>query len=79
MLVDETCTAHRKMKQFVAGSRMESRRNALRRACYDAHTPAILDSVERFFEELLAPRTSAIHTGREAELDLLLLRLKPPF
>ncbi|HEV7553210.1 MAG TPA: tRNA dihydrouridine synthase DusB, partial [Candidatus Angelobacter sp.] len=53
MLVDETMHGSPgKMKQFVAWfTHGIPGGNALRRACYDAHTgPAILDSVERFFE-----------------------------
>jgi nifR3 family TIM-barrel protein len=75
MLVDETMHGSPgKMKQFVAWfTHGIPGGNALRRACYDAHTgPAILDSVERFFEELLsghAPQQSA--PVAEAELDLL--------
>src|SRR5882724_1723813 len=75
MLVDETMHGSPgKMKQFVAWfTHGIPGGNALRRACYDAHTgPAILDSVERFFEELLsghAPEQPAMIA--EAELDLL--------
>ena len=56
MLVDETMHGSPgKMKQFVAWfTHGVPNGSALRRACYDAHTgPAILASVERFFEELL--------------------------
>jgi len=75
MLVDETMHGSPgKMKQFVAWfTHGIPGGNALRRACYDARTgPAILESVERFFEELLsggAPEQSA--PVAEAELDLL--------
>ena len=75
MLVDETMHGSPgKMKQFVAWfTHGIPGGNALRRACYDAHTgPAILDSVERFFEELLsghaAQQSAAV---AEPELDLL--------
>jgi tRNA-dihydrouridine synthase B len=57
MLVDETMHGSPgKMKQFVAWfTHGVSNGTALRRACYDAHTgPAILASVEKFFEELLS-------------------------
>jgi nifR3 family TIM-barrel protein len=57
MLVDETMHGSPgKMKQFVAWfTHGVPGGNALRRACYDAHTgPAILASVEQFFEELLS-------------------------
>jgi len=74
MLVDETMHGSPgKMKQFVAlfthgipgGS-------ALRRACYDAHTgPAILASVERFFEELLSGNAAEPVPVAEPEIDLL--------
>jgi tRNA-dihydrouridine synthase B len=75
MLVDETMHGSPgKMKQFVAWfTHGIPGGNALRRACYDAHTgPAILDSVERFFEELLcghAPEQPL--PVAEPELDLL--------
>lgn len=75
MLVDETMHGSPgKMKQFVAWfTHGIPGGNALRRACYDAHTgPAILDSVERFFEELLSGRApeQALSIA-EPELDLL--------
>jgi tRNA-dihydrouridine synthase B len=75
MLVDETMHGSPgKMKQFVAWfTHGIPGGNALRRACYDAHTgPAILDSVERFFEELLSGRApeQALSVA-EPELDLL--------
>ena len=57
MLVDETMHGSPgKMKQFVAWfTHGVPNGTLLRRACYDAHTgPAILDSVEKFFEELLS-------------------------
>jgi tRNA-dihydrouridine synthase B len=57
MLVDETMHGSPgKMKQFVAWfTHGVPNGSALRRACYDAHTgPAILASVEGFFEELLS-------------------------
>ncbi len=77
MLVDETQHGSAgKMKQFVAWfTHGVPNGSALRRACYDAHTgPAILASVEKFFEELLSgnqsPQSPAL-TQPEAELDLL--------
>src|SRR5947209_19382317 len=63
-----------KMKQFVAWfTHGVPNGSALRRACYDAHTgPAILDSVERFFEELLShPVAEASFVPSIAEMDLL--------
>ena len=75
MLVDETMHGSPgKMKQFVAWfTHGIAGGSALRRACYDAHTgPAILASVERFFEELLsgkAPEQPAVIV--ETEMDLL--------
>ncbi|HEY2113441.1 MAG TPA: tRNA dihydrouridine synthase DusB [Candidatus Angelobacter sp.] len=75
MLVDETMHGSPgKMKQFVAWfTHGIPGGNALRRACYDAHTgPAILASVERFFEELLSgPAPEQPVTIAEAEMDLL--------
>jgi tRNA-dihydrouridine synthase B len=74
MLVDETMHGSPgKMKQFVAWfTHGIPGGNALRRACYDAHTgPAILASVERFFEELLSGRLQQAVPMAEAELDLL--------
>jgi tRNA-dihydrouridine synthase B len=75
MLVDETMHGSPgKMKQFVAWfTHGIPGGNALRRACYDAHTgPAILDSVERFFEELLSGHAPQQSTAvAEPELDLL--------
>jgi len=62
MLVDETMHGSPgKMKQFVAWfTHGVPNGTALRRACYDAHTgPAILASVEQFFEELLSGRPAA--------------------
>jgi tRNA-dihydrouridine synthase B len=62
MLVDETMHGSPgKMKQFVAWfTHGVPNGSALRRACYDAHTgPAILASVERFFEDLLSGNTPA--------------------
>jgi hypothetical protein len=62
------------MKQFVAWfTHGIPGGNALRRACYDAHTgPAILDSVERFFEELLSGKAPEQPLPvAEPELDLL--------
>jgi nifR3 family TIM-barrel protein len=59
MLIEETeHGSPGKMKQFVAWfTHGVPNGSALRRACYDAHTgPAILESVERFFEELLSGR-----------------------
>lgn len=73
MLVDETMHGSPgKMKQFVAWfTHGIPGGSALRRACYDAHTgPAILASVERFFEELLTGSQQPVHVP-EAELDLL--------
>jgi nifR3 family TIM-barrel protein len=76
MLVDETMHGSPgKMKQFVAWfTHGIPGGSALRRACYDAHTgPAILASVERFFEELLsgyAPEAESVHLS-EPEMDLL--------
>src|SRR5438309_4269663 len=75
MLVDETMHGSPgKMKQFVAWfTHGIPGGNALRRACYDAHTgPAILASVERFFEELLSGRGPEQHIHvAEPEMDLL--------
>jgi tRNA-dihydrouridine synthase B len=75
MLVDETMHGSPgKMKQFVAWfTHGIPGGNALRRACYDAHTgPAILDSVERFFEELLSGKVQQEPVPvAEAEMDLL--------
>jgi nifR3 family TIM-barrel protein len=75
MLVDETMHGSPgKMKQFVAWfTHGIPGGNALRRACYDAHTgPAILESVERFFEELLSGQEPEQPLPvAEAELDLL--------
>jgi nifR3 family TIM-barrel protein len=75
MLVDETMHGSPgKMKQFVAWfTHGIPGGSALRRACYDAHTgPAILASVERFFEELLSGNATEQHVpAPEAEMDLL--------
>jgi tRNA-dihydrouridine synthase B len=76
MLVDETMHGSPgKMKQFVAWfTHGIPGGNALRRACYDAHTgPAILDSVERFFEELLSGQVVQEQPllAAEPEMDLL--------
>ncbi|HEY2170473.1 MAG TPA: tRNA dihydrouridine synthase DusB, partial [Candidatus Angelobacter sp.] len=74
MLVDETMHGSPgKMKQFVAWfTHGIPGGNALRRACYDAHTgPAILDSVERFFEELLSGDAPEPVRLAETEMDLL--------
>ena len=74
MLVDETMHGSPgKMKQFVAWfTHGIPGGNALRRACYDAHTgPAILASVERFFEELLSGNASGPVRIAEEEMDLL--------
>ncbi|HEV8493556.1 MAG TPA: tRNA-dihydrouridine synthase, partial [Candidatus Angelobacter sp.] len=79
MLVDETMHGSPgKMKQFVAWfTHGIPGGSALRRACYDAHTgPAILASVERFFEELLsgnAPAQAAVMQPEmvQPEMDLL--------
>src|SRR5689334_1955260 len=75
MLVDETMHGSPgKMKQFVAWfTHGVPNGTALRRACYDAHTgPAILASVERFFEELLNGKLPAQLAGViQPEMDLL--------
>jgi len=75
MLVDETMHGSPgKMKQFVAWfTHGVPNGTALRRACYDAHTgPAILASVERFFEELLSGKLPAQPAGAiQPEMDLL--------
>jgi len=74
MLVDETMHGSPgKMKQFVAWfTHGIPGGNALRRACYDAHTgPAILASVERFFEELLSGNAAEPVPVAETEMDLL--------
>ena len=79
MLVDETMHGSPgKMKQFVAWfTHGVPNGTALRRACYDAHTgPAILASVERFFEELLSgklPAQSSVDQPvmAQPEMDLL--------
>ncbi|HZU31939.1 MAG TPA: tRNA dihydrouridine synthase DusB [Candidatus Angelobacter sp.] len=75
MLVDETMHGSPgKMKQFVAWfTHGVPNGSALRRACYDAHTgPAILASVEKFFEELLSgkmPEQTVLPP--QPEMDLL--------
>ncbi len=76
MLVDETQHGSAgKMKQFVAWfTHGVPNGSALRRACYEAQTgPAILASVERFFEELLSGKQPQMPATAqpEAELDLL--------
>ncbi|HEX3103013.1 MAG TPA: tRNA dihydrouridine synthase DusB [Terriglobales bacterium] len=74
MLVDETMQGSPgKMKQFVAWfTHGIAGGNALRRACYDAHTgSAILASVERFFEELLSGKAAESVPVAEPEMDLL--------
>jgi tRNA-dihydrouridine synthase B len=75
MLVDETMHGSPgKMKQFVAWfTHGIPGGSALRRACYDAHTgPAILASVERFFEELLSGKAQEQPLSvAEVEMDLL--------
>lgn len=74
MLVDETMHGSPgKMKQFVAWfTHGIPGGSALRRACYDAHTgPAILASVERFFEELLSGNAPEPVCVAEPEMDLL--------
>jgi tRNA-dihydrouridine synthase B len=74
MLVDETMHGSPgKMKQFVAWfTHGIPGGNALRRACYDAHTgPAILASVEKFFEELLSGNAAEPVHVAETEMDLL--------
>ena len=63
-----------KMKQFVAWfTHGVPNGSALRRACYDAHIgPAILASVEKFFEELLSGKMPApAATPAHPEIDLL--------
>jgi len=63
-----------KMKQFVAWfTHGVPNGSALRRACYDAHTgPAILASVEKFFEELLSGKMPApAIASAQPEIDLL--------
>jgi tRNA-dihydrouridine synthase B len=63
-----------KMKQFVAWfTHGVPNGSALRRACYDAHTgPAILASVEQFFEDLLSGRSPVQPAvPASAEIDLL--------
>ena len=76
MLVDETMHGSPgKMKQFVAWfTHGVPNGSALRRACYDSHTgPAILASVERFFDELLSgnPPEQSVAPLPPAEMDLL--------
>ena len=75
MLVDETMHGSPgKMKQFVAWfTHGVPNGSALRRACYDAHTgPAILASVEKFFEELLSGNVPAQpEPPAQPEMDLL--------
>ena len=74
MLVDETMHGSPgKMKQFVAWfTHGIPGGSALRRACYDAHTgPAILASVERFFEDLLSGNAPELVPVAEPEMDLL--------
>ena len=71
MLVDETMHGSPgKMKQFVAWfTHGIPGGSALRRACYDAHTgPAILASVERFFEELLSGNAPAQAAAMQPEM-----------
>jgi tRNA-dihydrouridine synthase B len=71
MLVDETMHGSPgKMKQFVAWfTHGVPNGTALRRACYDAHTgPAILASVERFFEELLSGKLPAQCAGLQPKM-----------
>jgi nifR3 family TIM-barrel protein len=75
MLVDETMHGSPgKMKQFVAWfTHGVPNGTLLRRACYDAHTgPAILASVEKFFEELLSGHVPAQPLApAQHEMDLL--------
>ncbi|HKD78744.1 MAG TPA: tRNA dihydrouridine synthase DusB [Candidatus Angelobacter sp.] len=77
MLIDETQHGSAgKMKQFVAWfTHGVPNGSALRRACYEAQTgPAILASVERFFEELLSgnlPSESPVTIPLEPAMDLL--------
>jgi nifR3 family TIM-barrel protein len=74
MLVDENQHGSPgKMKQFVAWfTHGVPNGSALRRACYDAHTgPAILESVERFFEELLSGGMTAQPVPSAPEMELL--------
>jgi tRNA-dihydrouridine synthase len=74
MLIDETQHGSAgKMKQFVAWfTHGVPNGTALRRACYEAQTgPAILASVEKFFEELLSgnqPPQSLPHAQPEMAL-----------
>jgi len=63
-----------KMKQFVAWfTHGVPNGSALRRACYDAHTgPAILASVEKFFDELLSGKMPVpAATPAQPEIELL--------
>ncbi|HZD95302.1 MAG TPA: tRNA dihydrouridine synthase DusB [Candidatus Sulfotelmatobacter sp.] len=75
MLIDETQQGSPgKMKQFVAWfTHGVPNGSALRRACYDAHTgPAILASVEQFFDELLSGQMPAAPlVPAPSEMDLL--------
>ena len=74
MLVDETQHGSAgKMKQFVAWfTHGVPNGTALRRACYEAQTgPAILESVERFFEELLSGRMVVQPVPSAPEMELL--------
>src|ERR1051326_2316175 len=74
MLIDENQHGSPgKMKQFVAWfTHGVSNGSALRRACYDAHTgPAILESVERFFDELLSGRMTPQPVPSAPEIELL--------
>ncbi|HEU4415728.1 MAG TPA: tRNA dihydrouridine synthase DusB [Candidatus Angelobacter sp.] len=82
MLVEENMHGSPgKMKQFVAWfTHGVPNGTLLRRACYDAHTgPAILASVERFFEELLSGKSANVSAlaqplaspSLSAEMDLL--------
>ncbi|MGC2697861.1 MAG: tRNA-dihydrouridine synthase [Candidatus Angelobacter sp.] len=74
MLVDESMHGSPgKMKQFVAWfTHGVPNGTALRRACYDAHTgPAILASVEQFFEELLSGNAPPPPASLPSEPELL--------
>ena len=74
MLIDENQHGSPgKMKQFVAWfTHGVSNGSALRRACYNAHTgPAILESVERFFDELLSGRMTPQPVPSAPEIELL--------
>ncbi|HET9281590.1 MAG TPA: tRNA dihydrouridine synthase DusB [Candidatus Angelobacter sp.] len=76
MLVDETQHGSAgKMKQFVAWfTHGVPNGTALRRACYEAQTgPAILASVEKFFEELLSGNQRPLLSPEQPEAEMELL------